>query len=275
MPTLVREGRVFDHVTLQGAKNQMSSALLTEVPTPAPDRRNGFLGFVAVVWFAVLTGFGLDSLSHISRHGLDYPAIVHAHAIVFVTWLVLFTAQVALVRSRRTGLHRKLGVAGAALAIVMIILGPVTALVVASSNYASRGETPEFLAIEFMDVIAFGCLTGAGLLLRGTTAHKRLMLLGLIYLSTPGFARFLNIVLGIAVGAIIPLGHGFWRSCVSIFIGTDLLLVGLGIYDLMTSRRLYPSYGWGAGFVLLCQFTALNLLFSPAWKAFSLTLIGH
>ena len=253
----------------------MAASSIAELQAPRPDGSNGFLGFVAVVWFAILSGFGLDSLAHISRHGLDYPAIVHVHAIVFVTWLVLFTAQVVLIRSSRTDLHKKLGAAGAALAGVMIILGPVTAIMVASANYASRGETPEFLAIEFVDIIAFAVLTGAGLLLRGTQAHRRLMLLGLIYLSTPGFARFLNIVLGLAVGAVVPLGHGFWRSCVGIFAGTDLLLVALGVYDLVTSRRLHPSNVLGAGFVLVCQFTALNLLYSPAWKAFSLKLIGH
>ncbi|MEO9131689.1 MAG: hypothetical protein ABI240_10825 [Sphingomonas sp.] len=40
-----------------------------------------------------------------SKYGLDYPLIVHLHAAAFVGYLVLFTAQVALIRTSRLDLH--------------------------------------------------------------------------------------------------------------------------------------------------------------------------
>lgn len=75
----------------------------------------------------VLSGFGTDSFNHVRKYGLDYPLIVHFHAVAFVSWLVLFTVQVALIRTARADIHRRLGKAGAVLAAVMVVLGPATA----------------------------------------------------------------------------------------------------------------------------------------------------
>jgi hypothetical protein len=42
----------------------------------------------------VLLGFGSDGFNHLRKDGLDYPLIVHFHAVLFVGWLVLFTVSV-------------------------------------------------------------------------------------------------------------------------------------------------------------------------------------
>jgi len=254
----------------------MSAVLPENTKRLSGDGRNAFLVFVGIVWLAIVSGFGLDSFVHISRHGLDYPLIVHVHALIFVGWLILFTAQVALIRSRQLDLHKKLGVAGAALAVVMVVLGPATALIVANAKFAAGGVTPEFLSVELINIFAFAVFTSAALLMRRTPAiHKRLMLLGLIYLSTPGFARALNGPLAYGLGLAIPLGDPFWRQFAGIFVGPDLLMLGLGVYDLVTARRVYPAYLAGFLFALACQVTGLSLLHSPAWKEFSLKLIGQ
>jgi hypothetical protein len=232
--------------------------------------RNAFLLFTALVWAGVLTGFGTDSFNHLRKYGLDYPLIVHFHAVAFVGWLVLFTVQVALIRTARADIHRRLGVAGAVLAAMMVVLGPATALVVDAARFAAKGETPEFLAVQFTDILAFAGLTGAGLLMRGTSsAHKRLILMGLIYISDAGFARFLN-------GAVsAPLGLGAWGEGVRLYLGSDLLMLGLGVHDLATRGRLHPAYIAGVVWTISLQITALVLLGNPTWKALSLHLIGH
>jgi hypothetical protein len=103
------------------------------------------------VWVGVLSGFGTDSFNHVRKHGLDYPLIVHFHAVAFVGWLTLFTVQVALIRNGRPDLHRRLGMAGAGLAAVMVVLGPATALFVDGARFLATGRTPEFLAVQFTD----------------------------------------------------------------------------------------------------------------------------
>jgi hypothetical protein len=102
---------------------------------------------------AVLSGFGTDSFNHVSKYGLDYPLIVHFHAVAFVGWLTLFTVQVGLIRTARTDIHRRLGIAGAGLAPIMVVLGPAAALVVDSGRYTATGETPEFLAVQLTDIL--------------------------------------------------------------------------------------------------------------------------
>ncbi len=226
--------------------------------------------FTTLVWVGVLTGFGTDSFNHLRKYGLDYPLIVHFHAVAFVGWLVLFTVQVALIRNARADIHRRLGVAGAVLAATMVVLGPATALVVDAARFTAKGVTPEFLAVQFTDILAFAGLTTAGLLMRGTSsAHKRLMLLGLIYISDAGFARFLNHALA------APLGQSPLGEAVRLYLGSDLLMLGLGVYDLAARVRLHPAYIAGAVWMIALQITALALLGNPTWKALSLHLIGH
>ena len=236
---------------------------------PGADR-NAFLLFTALVWVGVLSGFGTDSFEHVSKHGLDYPLIVHFHAVAFVGWLVLFTVQVSLIRSGRPDIHRRLGMAGAVLAAIMVLLGPATALVVDAAAFTAKGRTPEFLIVQFTDILAFAGLTAAALLMRRIApAHKRLMLLGLIYISDAGFARFLN-------GFVAePLGEGVWGEITALYLGSDLLMLGLGLYDMATRGRLHPAYIAGVVWALALQCTALMLLDNETWKALSLHLIGH
>ncbi len=152
----------------------------------------------------------------------------------------------------------------------MVVLGPAAALTVDAARYVTKGDTPEFLAVQLLDILAFATLSGAGLLLRKTpAAHKRLMLVGLFYISNAGFARYLNTF------AAAPLGDGFWGDMVGTFLGGDLLALGLGAYDLITRRRLYPAYVAGLAWMITLELTARTLLHSPGWKAVSLHLIGH
>jgi hypothetical protein len=248
----------------------MAAITIGDFPArPAADR-NAFLTLTALVWVGVLSGFGFDSFDHVSKHGLDFPLIVHPHALAFVSYVVLFTVQVAMIRSGRADIHRRLGLAGAVLAAIMVVLGPATALIVDGAAYAATGVTPEFLAVQFIDIAAFAGLTSMGLALRGIpSAHKRLMMLGLIYISDAGFARLLNHLVA------APLGHGPIGSWAGLYLGSDLLMFGLGAYDVATRGRLHPVYIAGVIWSLALQLTALTLLTSPAWKAFTLHLIGH
>lgn len=249
----------------------MTAAVATTAfPQRTDPDRNAFLVFIALVWTGVLSGFGTDSFQHVSKHGLDYPLIVHFHAVAFVGFLVLFTVQAALVRAGRVDLHRRLGVAGAALAAVMLVLGPATAITADALAYARRGVTPEFMAVQFTDITFFATMVGSALLLRNRpAAHKRLMLMALFYISNAGFARYLNNIPAAAIKDV------FWNDMVGIYLGGDTLMLGLGAYDLITRRRLHPAYLIAFAWAICLELTARAGLYSPAWKAFTLHLIGH
>jgi hypothetical protein len=232
--------------------------------------RNFFLLCVVFIWIGVCMGFGPQILRHIETHSPAYPLIVHFHAVAFVGWLVLLTAQVLLIRTHRADLHRKLGVAGAALACAMLILGPATAIIVDSMQLGTPHSNPAFLSVQFADMLAFaGFVTAAIVLRKRPAAHKRLMLLAILYISDAGFARWLG------PGVSERLGDGFWPMMATLYLANDALIAGLGVYDFITRRRLHPAYVAGVAWVLVNQVTAVQLYFSPGWKAIALRILSH
>src|SRR2546423_938063 len=104
--------------------------------------------------------------------------LVHLHGLVMTSWVALFVAQVWLVASRRTRVHQRLGVLGALLAALLIVVGYVTAV-----SAAARGAPPgppalQFLVVPLFDLLVFAILIGTALYYRRRLeTHKRLMLL--------------------------------------------------------------------------------------------------
>jgi hypothetical protein len=74
--------------------------------------------------------------------------LVHVHAAVFSTWILLFIAQTSLVSAGRLDLHRRLGVLGAALAGAMVVL----ALLVATDSL-TRGFVPPGFNFRSQDLL--------------------------------------------------------------------------------------------------------------------------
>lgn len=245
-------------------------------PAPAPFKpfhkwdRNFFLLMVAAIWMGIATGFGSDMIRHIRSGEAAYPLIVHFHAAAFVGWLVLLTVQVLLIRGRRADLHRRLGMAMMGLAVAMVILGPATAIIVQRAHFGTPDSDPSFFAIQFTDILAFIGLAGSGFLLRrDSSAHKRLMLLATLYISDAGFARFL------ANGVIGVLGPGVPGMFAGLYGANDLLILGVGAYDLATRKRLHPVYLPALAWILANQLTADVLYHLPQWKPVALAMIGH
>jgi len=144
----------------------------------------------------------------------------------------------------------------------MAVLGPATALTVQHRTMANPHADPAFLSVQFTDILAFSGLTAAAILLRKRPAtHKRLMLLGTLYITDAGFARWL------ATPIINRLGDSYWPFWVALYGGSNLLVLLAGAYDLATRRRQHPAYLAGAAYIFALQMLALSLYFSPAWTA--------
>jgi hypothetical protein len=233
--------------------------------------RDFFLALVLAVWVGVVMGFGGDIIHHVQSNAPAYPWIVHVHAAAFVSWLVLLTTQVLLIRTKRPQLHYRLGASMMWLALFMVIIGPTTAIVMQRAQFGTKDSDPAFLAIQLSDIIGFAGLVTAAYLTRNTSsAHKRLMLLSTLFIADAGFARWLAPGLGAA------LGHGFWQFLVATYLPNDLLIASLGAYDLVTRKRLYPAYLWGVGAIAALQVTVGYLYtVAPFWKATATWLIGH
>jgi hypothetical protein len=151
---------------------------------------------LAAVLFPVIVLAGFARTYYLSGF-FDAPplpsAIVHVHGLLMTAWVVLFVTQVWLVSSKRVWLHRRLGLAGVGLGVLIVATGVVTALRAAKYGSAStpRGVDPlAFLIVPTFDLIVFVCLFGAAIYYRRQPAvHKRLMLLTAINFLPPAIAR--------------------------------------------------------------------------------------
>jgi len=195
----------------------------------------------------------------------ELPLLRHVHGLVMTLWFALFVLQTQLVAMRRIYVHRRLGVAGALLAIVVFIVGVATAIAGARRGAAPPGgPTPlAFLAVPLGDMFVFAALVGTGLYFRRRTdIHKRLMLLSTLSMLTAAIGR-------------IPLG--FIRVShppVMEFALADLIVLTCVGYDTWKNRRLHPAFGWGALLIVGSHPLRLLLAGTPAWLRFATWLVG-
>ena len=232
--------------------------------------RNFIAGLILYVWLGILLGFGGDIADHVLSHKPAFPLIVHVHAVVFVGWLVLFTVQAGLIRARRPELHRRLGYAMLGLAAFMLVIGPATALHMDRVHLQEPDADPTFVYIQLTDMLAFAVLTGAAVLLRNSaSAHKRLMLLSLLYISDAGFARLLG-------PFVAPLIAGpYWSNFFGDYLASDLGMLAIAIYDLRTRGRLHPAYVAGLAFVTTVELGGTwAYVAGPLTRPLALWLIG-
>jgi hypothetical protein len=125
------------------------------------------------------------------------PTLVQIHGVVFTAWFLLFIAQTRLVAARNFKAHMTLGAIGAVIAVLMIVVGTITAFG-ASINPRPRifGMTSaQFVVIPLVDIVLFTIFVGAALALRKRAAlHKRFMVLAMISVLGPAIGRALRLV---------------------------------------------------------------------------------
>jgi len=189
-----------------------------------------FSGMALASAVILFLGF-LPSYFHRSAELPPLTPLYQLHGAVFTVWIVLLVAQTALVAQSRSDIHRKLGVAGAVLAAVVFIVG-----VAVSVETLRREGGVRFFAIPLGDIIVFGVLVGTAVLQRQQSdTHKRLILLATISLLTAAVARSLG-----------QVGMG---GPPNLFYGTDVLVLALVIYDLVSLGRVHPATLWGGAMV--------------------------
>jgi hypothetical protein len=167
---------------------------------------------------------------------------VKAHVLTFSSWILLFFTQTVLVASHRTDLHRRLGIAGAILAGLMIAVTIEISIEAIRQGSAvltmSALEAFVFYTIPHVDMILFAILVTAALLFRGKPEiHKRLMLLTTVALLD-------------AVADRLPI---IWRGGRQAhFLVQDLFVAAGIIYDLVSRGRVNQAYIWGGLLILIC-----------------------
>jgi hypothetical protein len=235
-----------------------------------PWDRYAFPGFVLLIWIVILMGFVPDIIHKYQKQGFNYPLAVHIHAAVYLSWLILLTVQTVLIGRGRVVAHRRMGIFGAGLAALVVFTGLIAIYVVENRMLGTPRADPAFISTLLEDLLIFASLAAAALVLRrDAAAHKRLMLLATMSLLQAGFIRWW----GAALHG--TFGRGFLGGWMADYLGVTLLVFGIGVYDLVTRRRLHSAYVLGATWILGWQFIAKWLYVSPWWKVVSLHLLGH
>jgi hypothetical protein len=216
------------------------------------------MGAIAIVFagfartYFLKTSFGTPALS----------TLVHVHGLVMTLWFTFFLMQVRLVAMRRTHLHRRAGVAGALVAVAVLIVGIATAITAAKLGRSPGPPPLVFLVVPLGDMLVFALLVGAGLYLRSRPdMHRRLMLLSCVGMLTAAIAR-------------IPIGF-IQAGGLPVFFGlTDLVVLACVAYDTTRQRRLHPAFGWGMLLIVASQPLRLLLSGTTAWQQFASWLVS-
>lgn len=247
------------------------------IPAFAPREdsdRNFFLLVLGAIWAGILAGFIPDALDHFTGKHVPYQWIVHVHAATYVGWLALLTTQMVLIRSGAVAIHRRLGVLGLVMIPIMLIVGPWAFVVMGNLEFGTPDGDAPFLILPVLAAASFAIIASAALLLRrDAAAHKRLMLIATIVLADAGWARWLGPKL---TPFLTKIGaSSFITFHVPSFVGSEVVMASILIYDLATRRRLHPAVTAAVVFAVLIQVITTYVYLTPAWKPIATHLLGH
>jgi hypothetical protein len=220
--------------------------------------RRFYVGMAIAITITVFAGF---SRSYFLKSWYGTPELsrlLHVHGLVFTAWVLFFLSQAVLVATGRTYLHRRMGIGGAVLAALVVIVGTAVAITRAKTGVSPIPGVPAlaFFAIPLFDMVVFAVLVGTALYFRRRLeAHKRLMTLSMISLLAAPIAR-LNFPL-------LPPGPPTFFGL------ADLFIVALLVYDLSTRGKVHPATIWGGLFVVASQPLRLMISGTQPWLAFA------
>ena len=227
--------------------------------------RRFFTGMALAILAVVFVGFsrGFYLRAWFPAHPVPPEPFFAVHGIVFSAWIVLLLTQARLVARGRLDLHRRLGACGAVLAVLMVVLGTIGALI-AARRPGGFVEVPvpplQFLAIPMFEMVLFPAFVAIGLAMRrDPQAHKRWMVLATLGILTAAVAR---------IPVIDRLGPPAY------FIGVDLFVVALAIWDFRTRGRLHPATLWGGLVLIASQPLRLVVSGTDGWLAFATWATG-
>lgn len=200
---------------------------MASVVVRSTDRRADDVFFTVasvLMLLIVLIGF---APSYFLRGAIFAPMpslLVRLHGAVFSSWIFLFVIQTGLVSSGNVRLHRKLGVLGAVIASLMIVLG-----VLAPFGTLRRGAVlpPIFTPASFLwgnvfGILIFGAYVAFALWKRNNRkVHKRVLFIANTMLMEPALGRIPYVEAHPALIGMVPLG----------------MILALFVFDLFTWRR--------------------------------------
>lgn len=218
---------------------------------PAQQDEGFFLGAAIAMALVLFLGFSVQLA--LGRSSFSAPLLVHAHAVVFMGWVVLYLLQNTFVATGRIGLHRRLGWVGAGWMVAMLVLGFAVTVAMVRRGQVPFFFTPlQFLVFDPLSLITFAGLTTAAIVLRRQTDwHRRLHFCGMTILLGPGLGRLLPMPL---------LAPWAWEATLAVALAFPL--VGMWA-DRRRSGRVHPAWSVGLAAILVMFVATEAITYSP------------
>lgn len=215
-----------------------------------------FLVTSIIMALIIFAGFGFAVATGRSSFTRS-PPIVHAHAIVFMGWVVLYLLQNVFVARGAIGLHKWLGWIGAGWVVAMVLLGTIVTLRLVAAGHVQFFFTPlKFLVMDPMWLVSFAGLTAAAIINRRRTEwHRRLHYSGMSILLGPAFGRLLPLPF------LIPYAYESVLAMVLIFPAIGI------IADLRRTGSVHPAWWWGLGTIIASAILVEAIVYSPVGDA--------
>ena len=218
--------------------------------------RHFYTGMAVAAAVVVFVGFAPTFFLRASYQSTPLPTYLQVHGFFFTTWIALFIAQTSLVAARRTAVHRRLGWATAALAVVMVVVG-TSAGIWSMRRQVDAGfaeQAQAFLTTPLFSMVAFAMLVGAAIRFRrDPQMHKRLMLLATISILDAAVARL----------PLEFLKTSSWNYLPT----TDVFLAAAILYDVVSRRTVHQAYIWGGLLLVIEQALRIPIGETAAWQA--------
>jgi len=231
----------------------------------------------------VLAGFLPDSAMKLAAvqagQRAPFPVILHVHAVLMGSWLLLLFAQTMLVATGYRGMHRQLGLAAFALAPALVLVGfflipAMDGQIAAGIRHGPPavqaqlkpifGIVLDIMLLQIRIGILFPLLIAWGIAVRRSDAglHKRLMVLGT---AAP---------LAAATDRMQWLPTTMPHSPLTADVWPLVVLLPMFAWDLYRLRRVHKAYVIYLGASLVLSITTHLLWGTALWHGIAKGLIG-
>ena len=247
----------------------------TPTPRARPMARTRFYLWLSLACLAIgVGGFAPTYWIQVSLGSFTGTPLMHIHGLVFTGWLLLLVGQNWRIAQGRLDHHRAWGLAGIALATMMLAVGYVTAVVGLNERLANGfgDKAREFMMAPFFSVTMFFAFVVAAIAnIRRPEWHKRFIFVATAVALMPAVARVFLLAKrgyepGIRPGNFPPNPVNFTLPFLLI---TCLIIVAGMVHDWRTRGRPHPA--WVIGLTVLVGGGILRapIAATPAWLAFA------
>jgi len=254
--------------------------------TPRANSIDRWIFVAMAAWFiiVVLVGFVPDAMGMVAavKAGArpPLPPVLHVHAVLMGTFLLLLLAQSVMMATGRCALHKQVGIAAFVLVPALVVVGMILAPTIYHQVWdgAHHGPPPvqaaltpvlpvleNILLLQIRAGILFAIFMAMALWVRTANSgfHKRMMFLGT----------------AVPLGASIDRMWWLPNTLPATPMGTDLYILALAAgplfaWDVIRNRRVHSAYlVWGAIY-LAASLIVYQLWDTPYWHAAARGIMG-